>query len=175
MRYAKSLAVLLALGFLFVPQQSWSARPVPCPDLLFPGGVCAPDVGAAVAACCPCDSPQFSNHGRYVRCVAHAANALRRADCLDRDARRSMRRCAARSTCNKPHDFRTCCFELDGVCEADGFCAKTGDTIACTPETAADVCPSRIKCTLKRDEQHCLDAGGTPGTGSCCDAVCGGN
>jgi hypothetical protein len=168
MRYLKGLLPALALGLLLAPASAWSARPAPCPDLLFPGGECALDVGAAVAACCPCDG--FPNHGQYVRCVAHAATALRRADCLDRDARRSIRRCAARSTCGKPEGFVTCCVDRPVACEEDGFCARSKDTVPCLSDLD---CPPITKCSTKRDAQRCIDRGGLPGTGSCCTA-CGG-
>jgi len=167
------LVAALLLGLVLTPAAR-ADRPAPCaPDILFPGDSCPVDVGAAVAQCCPCDDAQFSNHGRYVRCVAHAANALRRADCLDSAARRSIRKCAAKSTCSKPHDSVTCCFAFDGVCGDGGFCAGEDEELPCTPETAATDCPARIRCTIKPDAQRCLDRGGTPGTGSCCDAVCG--
>jgi hypothetical protein len=161
------LSMLLAL--VLAPGGLQAAPSVPCPELLFPGGQCAPDVGAAVAACCPCDAPQFSNHGRYVSCVAHATNALRRADCLDAEARRSLKRCAARSTCGKP-GFHTCCFTFPGVCGDDALCVGTDEAIPCTSELG---CPERHRCTIKSDEGLCLAAGGVPGTGSCCSA-CGG-
>ena len=169
MRALKATMMAMVLGLVLAPGGVQAAPSVPCADLLLPGGVCAPDVAAAVAACCPCDDPQFSNHGRYVSCVAHATNALRRADCLDAQARRSLKRCAARSTCGKPEGSRTCCFTFPGVCGDDGLCVGTDEVIPCTTELE---CPPRHRCTIKSDEGLCLAAGGVPGTGSCCDA-CG--
>jgi hypothetical protein len=174
MQYVKGMLPVVILGLLLVPSGAWSARPAPCPDLLFPDGECAEDVGAAIAACCPCDDVQFRNHGRYVRCVAHSVNALRRAGCLDRDQRRTLKKCAARSTCNKPASVR-CCIERPGVCDA-GVCAKTDPPVSCE---VSEECPPRTKCKIKRgvDIQdagaRCAAKGGIPsGTGSCCDA-CG--
>jgi hypothetical protein len=104
-----------------------------------------------------------------VSCVAHAVNTLRQANCLDRDARRSMKRCAARSTCGKP-GFVTCCRTRPGVCD-DGSCAKTDPAVACA--TDAD-CPPISQCSIKRDAAACTAVAGTAGeSASCCDA-CGG-
>ena len=89
--YSLIFSLLLLTGALLLPRTGEAGRPVSCPDVLFPAGACAPDVGAALETCCPCDG--FRNHGRYVRCRAHAINALRKADCLDRDARRTLKRC----------------------------------------------------------------------------------
>jgi len=164
---------ILALAFVvvFAPGGAALAQPVPCPGVLFPGGddTCPADAGAAVAACCPCGDAQFRNHGRYVRCVAHATNALRDAGCLDTEARLSLRRCAARSTCNKPEGFVTCCIAQPVACE-EGVCAHSDPPIACV---TSDECPPTTRCTLKRGEEHCFERGGVPGTGSCC-AACGG-
>ena len=116
------------VGLLALPSVAQSAQPAPCPELLFPdpNGACAPDVGAALEQCCPCDNARFRSHGQFVKCRVHAVNALRRAGCLDRDARRSLKRCAARSTCGKP-GFVTCCVERPGECE-EGFCADDPNT-----------------------------------------------
>ncbi len=156
---------LVAFALLVVPQVGLADKPIPCPDELFPGGVCAPDVGAAVSACCPCDG-SWKNHGRYVSCAAHAVNALRKAGCLDKEARRSMKRCAARSTCGKPEGFVTCCREKPGECD-EQVCAKTDPPVACT--TDAD-CPPISKCSTKSSAELCEASGGTSGTGSCCGA-----
>lgn len=171
MQSLRKITLALALGLVFAPFGSALARPIPCPDVLFPGGegVCPGDSGAAVAACCPCGDPQFRNHGQYVRCVAHATNALRDAGCLDFEARRSLRRCAARSTCNKPEGFVTCCVEQLVACE-DGVCVGSEPPLACT---TSEECPPTTRCTIKREEDRCLERGGQPGTGSCC-AACGG-
>jgi hypothetical protein len=155
------LTVLLAL-----PRAAWAAKPNPCPNLLFPSGQCATDPGAAVAACCDCDG--FRNHGQYVRCVAHAVNALRKGGCLDDTAKRSMKRCAARSTCGKP-GFVTCCRTLPGQC-VDGICAKTDPPVSCMTN---EECPTTSRCSTKRDADTCLTTGGIPGTASSCCAACG--
>jgi hypothetical protein len=171
MRNVKAALCGLVFAFVFLSGQAWGDPPVRCPDVLLPGGECAADLQAAIDACCPCDDAQFSSHGRYVRCVAHATNALRRAGCLDRGAHKALRRCAARSTCNKPEGFVTCCRARSGVCRGNGVCAGTRGEGAVACETD-DQCPPRVRCSVKSDEQRCLDKGGTPGTGSCCGAVC---
>jgi len=163
-RVAMSVGIAGLLGLATVAD----ARPMPCdPEILLPGGSCPADVGAAVAQCCPCDDPALTNHGRYVRCVAHAVNALRKAECLDKGARRSLKRCAARSTCGKP-GFVTCCRERPGVCGDNGLCAKTDPPVQCTVD---EDCPPRVKCSAKRSAEICTAIGGTPGApGSCCGA-----
>lgn len=158
--------VLFAIGLCLLPAVAFAGRPQPCPDLLFPGGVCAPNVGAAVAACCDCNG--FPNHGQYVRCVAHATNALRKASCLDKAARTSLKRCAARSTCGKP-GFVTCCRSKPGVC-LDGTCIKTDPPLRCL---TSEECPPAFRCSTKRDADTCLAVGGTPGTASSCCNACG--
>ena len=140
------------------------ARPNPCPDVILPGGACPTDAGAALAECCPCAGNK--NHGSYVSCVAHAVNALRSAGCLDKDARRSIKRCAARSTCGKPEGFVTCCKTTAGVC-MEGFCEEGSTGSECMVD--AD-CPGTTKCSIKRDASTCQAQGGVPGEGSCCNA-----
>ena len=137
---------------------------------MFPEGECALDVGAALAVCCPCED--FRNHGRYVSCVARAVNALRRGECLDRDARRSLKRCAARSTCSKPEGFIKCCLSAPGQCAKDGFCARIDDPNQQIECTSDEDCPGRPKCRITRNAEACVAHGGSLGTGSCCEG-CG--
>jgi hypothetical protein len=42
-------------------------------------------------------------------------------------------------------------------------------TTACTDATQ---CPAVTKCRTKSNAAQCTAAGGSPGSGSCCDAVC---
>ena len=162
---------LLLAGALLLPGSAEAARPISCPDVLFPGGACASDIGVALETCCPCDG--FRNHGRYVRCRAHAINALRKADCLDRDARRTLKRCAARSTCGKPEGFVTCCLSRPGICGSAGFCEPLADAdpnAPAIPCTINEQCPGVPKCKLLRGAEKCIAKGGSPGLGSCCGA-----
>ena len=75
-------------------------------------GSCPADVGAALAERCPCDGQK--NHGQYVSCVVHFRNGLRKAGCLTAEDRRTIARCAARSTCGKP-DAVLCCTSVTGL------------------------------------------------------------
>jgi len=104
MKLRSSLMVVTALviagaWLILLPRVGLAKKPANCADILLPGGQCAADVGAALAACCDCNS--FSNHGQFVSCMAHATNDLRKAGCLDKAARTSIKRCNARSTCGK--------------------------------------------------------------------------
>src|SRR5262249_12543640 len=111
----------------------------------------------------------FSNHGRYVSCVAHATNTLRQAGCLDKTAKTSIKKCAARSTCGKP-GFVTCCTSVPGECN-ENVCSGTNPPVSCM---TSDDCPPRSHCSIKQDAEACTAVAGTAGTSvSCCDA-CGG-
>ena len=115
-----------------------------------------------IATVCNCDA--FPNHGQYVRCVADQVNTAV-SNGLPTNCKGAVKRCAARSTCGKKTGFVTCCFASPGVCR-DGFCQ---DRSACID---ASTCPIVTKCRTKSSDVLCLAAGGSPGSGSCCDAVC---
>ena len=131
-------------------------------------GSCPTDVGAEVATRCPCDGQK--NHGQYVSCVVHMRNALRKAGCLSTDERRTMARCAARSTCGK--DAVLCCTSTTGTCSdpTPGDGTKAGvcsndRSLAC--DAAADC--TETKARLAPDEATCTQGGGTAsGQGSVC-------
>jgi len=162
---AVALAVLLS-----VPAGSWSMgngnghgrpQPLTCPE----------DVAAAIAERCRCDDQR--NHGQYVRCVVRFRNALRKADCLDAEAKRTIARCAARSTCGKPTAV-LCCFTQLGTCSdptpgnlmAEGTCSDDVE-VACDVDGDCSTTRARIA----RDEAACTASGGTPGgQGSVCGA-----
>src|SRR5437762_1207483 len=73
---------------------------------------CPTDVGAAVAAACPCAADAhgmaWKNHGRYVSCISKFRNGLRHQGCLTKEANRTITSCAARATCGKA-DAVLCC------------------------------------------------------------------
>ena len=123
----------------------------------------AEQVRAQIASTCICSSS--TNHGRYVSCVAHAVRDAV-ANGLPTNCRGTVTRCAARSTCGKKTGFVTCCFASAGKCE-NGMCE--GSDTQCTMDTE---CPARTRCSVKSSGDHCTAQGGSPGTGSCCDAVC---
>jgi len=132
---------------------------------------CPADVGAAIAEVCPCEGklmPDLSvrpwkNHGQYVSCVVRYRNALRKADCFEDDAyRRTLARCAARSTCGKVTKVRCCTYE-PGTCNDP----VPGDLVAggtCTPDVTlpcdvdADCTPSTA--ALRGDAEACVSDGG---------------
>ena len=157
-------AVLLAL--LAMPGGVWAmGKGHPDP------GSCPSDVGAALAARCPCDGQK--NHGQYMSCVVHFRNFLRKAGCLSVEERRSIARCAARSTCGKL-DAVLCCTSTTGTCSdpTPGDGTKAGvcsndRALAC--DTAADC--TETKAGLAHDDATCTQGGGTPaGQGSVCVA-----
>ena len=139
---------------------------------------CPEDVGAALAAACPCEgngNGAWKNHGQYVKCVVHLRNQLRKAGCLDADAKRTIASCAARSTCGKEGAVLCCKYDTSATCSdtlADGIptgvCSSDGVT-AC--DTATDCITVIGSAKVTRKAETCTDRGGTVvGTGS----VCGG-
>jgi len=126
----------------------------------------AEQVRAQIATTCVCNDPNLPNHGRYVSCVAHAVRDAV-ANGLPTNCKGAVTRCAARSTCGKKTGFVTCCFASAGKC-GGGFCAGNHD-VACTSD---DMCPARTRCSVKSSSDQCTGQGGSPGSGSCCDAVC---
>lgn len=148
-----------------------------------PGPVTCPtdgNVGAALATACPCEGKivdstnvvqPWRNHGQYVSCVVRYRNALRKAGCFTDDSvRRSVARCAARSTCGK--DSVLCCsYELGTCSDPDqvdpaplGTCSNDG--AACN--VAADC--TRSHARISRTADACVADGGTAvGSGSVCE------
>jgi hypothetical protein len=143
---------------------------------------CPPDVVAAVAEMCPCGGtvlPNASvqpwrNHGKYVSCVVHFRNALRKSGCFTDDSvRRTLARCAARSTCGK--DKVLCCHYDIGMCSdpTPGDMVKAGTcsndaTVACDMDADCTTSSSRIAS----DATACMADGGVviDGGGSVCSA-----
>ena len=147
-----------------------------------PGPItCPTDIPSALAEQCPCAGKMlpdasvapWRNHGQYVSCVVHLRNALRKGGCLTADARRTLARCAARSSCGKGTAV-LCCTTETGTCSdpapGDGTVAGTCSN---DPEMA---CDSNADCTeahgrIARDEAACMASGGTSmGAGSVCDS-----
>ncbi len=128
---------------------------------------CPTDVGAFIAAACPCDADSgghaWKNHGQYVSCVVRHRNELRKQGCLDDAAKRTIAKCAARSTCGK-EGFTLCCFyDTSATCDA-GFCSNDS-TVACTD---ASQCVT-VTGPKKLKDEVCADRGGTSiGGGSVC-------
>lgn len=177
----KKFVTLLALVVLASARTATAQPSSACPT-----EGCPTDVGACLAETCPCSAPgngngaAWKNHGQYVKCVVHLRNDLRKAGCLDDEAKRSIAKCAARSTCGKKESFTRCCFyDTSGVCEGDpapgdtvaaGACSNSGDTpVACDTDTDCITVLRGPK--LSSTVENCTDHGGVDiGDGS----VCGG-
>jgi hypothetical protein len=144
-------------------------------------GSCPVDVGACITEACPCaadaDGVSWRNHGQYVKCVAHLRNDLRKAGCLDADAKRTIASCAARSTCGKEGAVLCCTYDTSATCDGDplpgdgtaaGTCSDSGETpVAC--DTATDCISVAKGPKVTRDADSCAARGGTVvGTGSVC-------
>jgi hypothetical protein len=144
------------------------------------GGTCPADVGAALAAACPCaadaNAQAWKNHGQYVSCVVRFRNGLRRiAGCLDATAQRTIARCDARSTCGKEGAVLCCVYDTSGTCSdllpgdsiKAGVCSNAA-TVVC--DTATD-CITATGPRVARHADSCTEKGGTVvGGGSVCSA-----
>jgi len=157
----RKLMLMLAFGLLVVPGRAEAQ----------PADECPAGVAAAVAAACPCDADgsghAWRNHGKYVSCVVRFRNALRKQGCLDAAAKRTIARCAARSTCGKEGAVLCCTYDTSGTCDdaADGVCSNDG-TRACDVDTD---CVTVGDPKVKRNAEQCTTRGGTVvGTGSVC-------
>jgi hypothetical protein len=136
------------------------------------GGACdsaaSSAVGAFVDATCPCDGVDdgsggtiaWRNHGRYVRCVAHAVKQAAQSGGVKRRCVKALVACAAQSSCGRKHAV-TCVVTTTGTCQG-GFC--DGDPAApCMVDADCAVSACRVTTAGR-----CADAGGTAGSGSCC-------
>jgi hypothetical protein len=140
------------------------------------------NVVGAIAAECPCGGkvlPDLSvapwkNHGKYVSCVVRYRNRLRKAGCFGDDdtLRRTIARCAARSTCGKStvlcctYDLGTCNDPAPGDLVAAGTCSNDAAVVC---DTAADC--TKSSAHIAHDSAACVADGGTDvGSGSVCSA-----
>ena len=169
MRFVAVGAFALALA---MPLPAWAkGKPAPI--------TCPTDVAVALAETCPCDGKMlptgevqpWKNHGQYVSCMVRFRNALRKAGCLTQDEKRTIARCAARSTCGKGDRFLCCTSEL-GTCMGDpvpgdltaaGTCSNDA-LVAC--DLDADC--TKVSAAVTKDAAACTAAGGVVGTGSVC-------
>jgi hypothetical protein len=141
-------------------------------------------MAAALAAQCPCEgvvavegeAPAWRNHGQYVRCVVQYTNRLRKAECLTPEAKRDLKRCAARSTCGKEGRV-LCCVTTVDTCSGDPLPGDGLKEGVCSAD-AEVVCDMDADCTTTKaritdGEEACAAEGGeAAGTGSVCTA-CG--
>jgi hypothetical protein len=163
------MRALVMLAAVLVALSAQPVRAQSCPE----------DVGAALAAACPCDADgqgrSWKNHGQYVKCVVHLRNDLRKAGCLTPEAKRTIASCAARSTCGKEGAVLCCTYDTSATCSdlvADGVpagvCSSDGIT-AC--DTATDCITVVRGPKVTKDADRCVAKGGTPVGGG---SVCGG-
>jgi hypothetical protein len=169
MRFVVASVVAIALT---IPTFSWGKgkpEPITCPA----------DVAAALAEMCPCDGKMlptgsvqpWKNHGQFVSCMVRFRNALRKAGCLTAEQKRTIARCAAKSTCGKSDTVLCCTSEL-GTCAGDPM---PGDMVAagtCSND-ALVACDADADCTqvtgaLTKDPDACVAGGGVIGAGSVC-------
>jgi hypothetical protein len=66
-----------------------------------PPGSAVDASGCAIAELCPCDSPDWKNHGQYVLCVAREAKRFSSEGLITRKEKRNLVFTAARSGCGK--------------------------------------------------------------------------
>ena len=141
MRNATRLIVLF--GALIVPAGLMAkGRPGPI--------TCPLDIAAAIDAACPCDGQPlpnggvqpWRNHGKYVSCVVRLRNALRKGRCFTDDSqRRTLARCAARSTCGKTGAVLCCLPGGEKVrSRSEAQCAANGGTSAGTGSVCTATC-----------------------------------
>ena len=172
MRNATRLVVLF--GALALPTGAFAKgkpQPITCP----------PDVATAIETTCPCEGRMlpnggvqpWKNHGQYVSCVVHLRNALRKGHCFADDSlRRTLARCAARSTCGKEGRV-VCCLPTDATCTdptPDGI--PTG-TCSNDASRACDTAANCAKMRVSHDAMECAaDGGKSAGAGSLCTATC---
>jgi len=173
MLYRTHMLALLAPLALAAPV--WSkGKPTPV--------TCPTDVPAALAAACPCDgltppngtAAPWRNHGQYASCMARFRNTLRKGGCLTDDLKRTIVRCAARSTCGK-NEAVLCCTSEAGTCNdptpedtTPGTCSND-PTKPCVAN--GDCVTMRVR--VSKDMAACAaDGGVAAGAGSVCTATC---
>lgn len=119
---------------------------------------------------CPCSAA--TNHGRYVRCVAHVVNDLT-AEGLPTNCNGALKRCAARSVCGKEdRGFATCTTIQYGTCVTNPDLTTTcsnDPALACTADTD---CVESTRCRITRDAEGCTAAGGAVNLSATCCSTC---
>ena len=123
---------------------------------------------ADVDASCPCAGADdgsggitpWKNHGKYVRCVAHAVRDAARGAGVKRRCLRGAVPCAAQSACGK-RGVEPCVKDTPDTCVGG----------ACTNDPAT-VCVVDADCTVRacsvQDPDDCTTSGGTVRSDSCC-------
>lgn len=123
---------------------------------------------AAVDASCPCAGTDdgsggvtpWKNHGKYVRCVAHAVRAEVRGAGVKRRCLRGAVPCAAQSACGK-RGAEPCITATPDTC-VGGACTNDPATLC-----AVDADCTVLACGVT-DPDDCTAAGGVVRSESCC-------
>ena len=107
----------------------------------------------------------------FVSCVVRFRNALRKAGCLSDDQKRTIARCAARSTCGRT-DTILCCTAETGTCMNDPLPGDLTAAGTCSNDPLV-ACDMDVDCTkmvgaLSHDADACTTGGGTAASGSVC-------
>jgi hypothetical protein len=122
------------------------------------------ELAASLDTSCPC--ADFTSHGEYVRCVAHAVKALTADGSLSRRCKGKLVRCAARSVCGKG-DSIPCLVPTD-VCNLTTGTCTADPTVPC----AVDLdCGG--SCEVADSAEACTAAAGAPAGAISCCAPCG--
>ena len=172
MRYAAVIVIAAGLTLPALAGAMGRGKPDPI--------TCPADVAAFLGENCPCagkvmpDSSvePWRNHGKYVSCVVRLRNALRKAGCLTDDARRTIARCAARSTCGKEGAVLCCVYEIGTCSDPTPGDAVPAGVCSNDPALPCDVAADCTKSSggLAKDEAICAERGGVAvGAGSVCD------
>ena len=125
-------------------------------------------IRATVDATCPCAGTDdgsggvapWKNHGKYVRCVAHAVRAELKAAGLKRRCLRGAVPCAAQSACGK-RGAEPCITATPDTC-VGGACTNDPTTLC-----AVDADCTVLACGVT-DPDDCTAAGGVVRSESCC-------
>lgn len=125
-------------------------------------------VRAAVDAECPCAGVDdgsggvtpWKNHGKYVRCVAHAVRDEVRAAGIKRRCLRGAVPCAAQSACGK-RGAVPCVTPVPATC-VGGTCSNDPARLC-----AVDADCTTFECAVT-DPDDCTDGGGAVRSDSCC-------
>jgi len=115
---------------------------------------------AAIEESCPCHD--ISRHGRYVRCVAHAAKRLAASGLVDRRCRGRLVSQAAQSACG--FSDVVVCIVPTSLCTDDGVCAND-DSVDCV---ADEDCGTDCRMTTP---DSCDSSNGTASDAGSCALV----
>lgn len=164
MRYAVATVVFAGCLLLSCVLTWAKGRPNPI--------TCPTDVAVALAEMCPCDGKMmpddsvqpWRNHGKYVSCVVRYRNALRKAGCLTDESRRTIARCAARSTCGKVGAVLCCSYDAEAATTPRLAIWSPPVCAATTPRSSATWMPTapRVKRASPATKRRARNTGAPP-------------